>query len=173
MTFDELYAFGHSWLELSQSLDRIHLHIANSSYISGSSTLDFSKTKWVGIYPGVNNTDTTFGSIFYHEFLGIVGTNVNLVGEVTLAASVKDAYKPQSKVIIEAANITLFSDAHVSAGYTLMHANHTLELMEGAKISTLRENTCNTDRFSKDLFTCIKPNSLEDALTQTMITANF
>ena len=76
MTFDELYVFNHSWLQLSQSIDRLHLHAVNETYISGTSTLDFSKTKFVGIYPGPNNTDTTFGKILYHEFLGIRGVNI-------------------------------------------------------------------------------------------------
>ena len=55
-----------------------------------TSTLDFSQTKWVGIYPGVNNTETTLGKMIYNEFLGIVGTNINLVGKVNLALRVKE-----------------------------------------------------------------------------------
>ena len=71
MTFDEMTIFGNSWLELSQSLDRVHLHISSSVYLSETSTIDFSQTKWVGIYPGVNVTETTLSNILYHEFVGI------------------------------------------------------------------------------------------------------
>jgi hypothetical protein len=113
--------------------------------------------------------------MIYNEFLGIVGTNVNLVGKVNLALSVKETYRPMSKVIIEAANITLLSDAEVSAGYTLLHANETILMEEGAKIFSLRKNTCNIDSSSssKDLFVCIKPNTLENTLTENLVTVNF
>ena len=127
--------------------------------MSVSSYLDFGETEFVGIYPGKNATDTTFGNIYYKEFLGIEGVNVNIVGRFDLAPDLKDSYKPQSKVILGAANITLYGTAEVKAGYTLMHANETLLMLEGAKVSSLRENTCNVDEDSKDLFVCIARNS--------------
>ena len=126
MTFDEILLYGHSWLELSQSVDRVHLHIEESSYFSSKATVDFSQTKWVGIYPGENNTDTTLGNILYHQFIAVQGANINLVGEMKLASNVMESYGPRSKVIIEAANITLYSGAEVNAGYTLLSANETL-----------------------------------------------
>ena len=101
MTFDEMYVYNHSWLQLSQSEDRCHLHITNSSYFSATSTLDFSHTKWVGIYPAENVTDTTIGNIFYQEFIGIQGENINMIGDIALGTHVKDTYGPVSKVIVE------------------------------------------------------------------------
>ena len=76
-----------------------------------------------------------------------------------------ESYGPKSKVIIEAANITLYSGAEVNSGYTLLSANETIQMMEGTKIASLRENTCNMDPHSSDLFVCIKPYSLKDELT--------
>ena len=62
------------------------MHITNSSYISSTSTIDFSKTKWVGLYPAENVTTITVGNINYREFFGIQGSNINLMGQIHLAA---------------------------------------------------------------------------------------
>ena len=77
-------------------------------------------------------TDTTFGNILYKEFFGIEGNNVELIGKIDVAPQVKSTYLPLSKVIVGAANITLFGTAEVKAGYTLLHANTTLLMLEGS-----------------------------------------
>ena len=92
MNFETLFVTNYSWLELSQSVDRCHLHITNSTYISSSATIDFSETKWVGFYPNENVTDISIGNIKYREFFGIVGTNVNLIGKIHLAAQYTHKY---------------------------------------------------------------------------------
>jgi len=138
-----------------------------------SSHLDFSHTEFASIYPGENATDTTFGNVRYREFFGIEGANVNIIGNIDLADGLKDSYKPHSKVIIGAANITLFGTAKIKAGYTLLHANETLLMLEGSKVKSLRSNTCNVDEKSKDLFVCIKRNSLLDELDSHYLATTF
>ena len=135
--------------------------------------LDFALTEFVGIYPGENVTDTTFGNILYKEFFGIEGNNVELIGKIDVAPDTKPTYLPLSKVIIGAANITLFGTAEVKAGYTLLHANETLLMLEGSRIASLKENTCNEDAKSKDLFRCMERNSLLTNLTDDSLTAAF
>lgn len=164
--FDTLHVSSYSWLELSHSLDRCHVHITNSTYISSTATVDFSNTKWVGIYPAENVTDITIGNVNYREMFGIVGQNINLVGKIHLAAEFTHNYAWQSKVIMSGQNITLFNEAEIFGGYNLLHANHTIELLTGSKILSLRNNTCNTDVESKEMFRCIDKYSLEQALSQ-------
>ena len=41
--------------------------------VSKTSTLDFSLTEFVGIYPDENSTDITLGNVEYREFFGIEG----------------------------------------------------------------------------------------------------
>ena len=71
LTFDEIYLWNYSHLKLSKMSERVHLHIANMTYFGASGTLDFSGTRWVGIYPANNATSITLGTIFYSEFIAI------------------------------------------------------------------------------------------------------
>ena len=173
MTFEKLMVYGNSWLELSRSLDRCHVHITNSTYISDSSTIDFSKTKWVGLYPAENVTDVTIGNINYREFFGVSGTNVNLVGKIHLAAEYTHKYAWQSKVIIKASNITMFQDAEIFGGYNLLHAKETLQMIEGSKIRSLRNNTCNLNPETHDMFKCIDKVPLDLNLTSAYIEEQY
>lgn len=75
--------------------------------------------------------------------------------------------------MVEAANITIFSESVVSAGYTLLEANDTVEMMEGSRVDSLRENSCNVDRFSQDLFLCFDKTTLDSNLTEALVSANF
>ena len=105
--------------------------------------------------------------------MGIEGNNVELIGKIDLSPEVKSTYQPISKVIVGAANITLFGTAEVKAGYTLLHANETLLLLEGSRIASLRESTCNEDIKSKDLFRCLERNSMLSNLTDETLTKAF
>ena len=127
----------------------------------------------MGIYPAENVTDTTFGNIVYKEFFGIEGNNIDLIGKIDVSADLKPTYLPLTKVIIGAANITLFGTAEVNAGYTLLHSNETVMMLEGSRIASLRENTCNEDTQSKDLFRCIERNSRLNNLTDESLTKAF
>ena len=173
LTFDELYVWNYGQIKLGRLSERIHLHITNITYVSSHGTLDFSDTKWVGIYPALNASDISLGQIMYKEFLGIqaYNTSVSLLGTVNLGPSVKDSYKPHSKVIVQAANITVVDE--INASYTFMHSNETLMLLDGAKINSLSENTCNLEINSKDLFVCIERNSLLQNITEESVTTAF
>lgn len=74
---------------------------------------------------------------------------------------------------MEGQNVTLFADAEVQGGYTLFHANRTLQLMEGSKVRSYRENTCNLDVNATDMFVCIERNSLQEELTPEYLTDRF
>ena len=45
--------------------------------------------------------------------------------------------------------------------------------MEGSSIISLRENTCNLDSNTKDLYICFPSNSLDDKLTNNLIAKNY
>lgn len=90
-----------------------------------------------------------------------------------MAPLVKPTYHPVSKVVIGAANITFFGTAQVKAGYTLLHANETLLMLDGSRVESLRSNTCNENKRSKDLFRCIERNSLLQNLTSDVLSSSF
>ena len=169
LTFDGIFLANYAMLKLGQSQERVHLHITNTSFVSPKATLDFSETEWVGIYPGENATDTIFGNIFFKEFIGIQGKNVDLIGKIDLGPNVKDSYRPLSKVVVTAGNVTLYGTAEIRAGYTLLQANATLTLLEGSRVASLVENTCNVDVGASEVFSCFASNSLQTELTADSI----
>ena len=88
------------------------------------------------------------GNVYYSEYIGISGQHLNIWGKVKLADSIGPEYGPQTKVAINAHNITLSGqNAEVQAGYSIMHAKSTLDIKDGAKIVSLRQNACNVERF--------------------------
>ena len=93
------------------------------------------------------------------------------MGQIHLAAEFTHKYAWQSKVIIKAANITLYQDADIYGGYNLLHATETLQMMEGSKIRSLRNNTCNLNPHTADLFKCIDKVPLTLELTTEYIEA--
>ena len=71
LIFDHISVQGRSWLSLSQSPERVHLHIKKSLMVDERATFDFSETKWVGIYPAENVTDFAVANVIYRKFVGI------------------------------------------------------------------------------------------------------
>ena len=131
-------------------MDRCHLRVAKHSYFATTSTIDFSKTKWVSIWIENSRYGWRYGSIignvYFSEYLGISGEHLNIFGKIKLADSIGPEYGPQSKVAINAQNITISGEnAEVQAGYTIMHAKDKLDISEGVKIVSLRPNACNTE----------------------------
>ena len=92
-------------------MDRCHVKVAEHSYFHATSTIDFSKTKWVSLFIENSRYGWQYGSIignvYYSEYIGISGQHLNILGKVKLADSIDPHYGPQSKVAINAHNITL------------------------------------------------------------------
>ena len=87
LTFEDLYVHDGSVIEFGQQKDIAFIVLKNSIHISKYAILDFIKTENVMIYqePGASLTETpltTIGTIFFRKKLGIVGTNVDVIGDV-------------------------------------------------------------------------------------------
>ena len=55
----------------------------------------------------------------------------------------------------------------------MLHATETLQMMEGSKIRSLRNNTCNLNPHTADLFKCIDKVPLTLELTTEYIEAQY
>ena len=75
--------------------------------------------------------------------------------------------------MIESDTISVTENAVIRGGYTLLHAEDTLQLWEGSTIESLRENTCNMETRSKELFDCVARYSDQTQLTTEYFTERF
>ena len=127
------------------------------------SVLDFSKTKRVTLYQGLESgqeaekSTTTIGSILFREHLGIKGTHVDIIGKIGVSDDFDYGDKHLSKLGVEADTITVYDDAQITSGFTFMYANSTLEMKEGSAIKSYWENSCTTYD-APDMFSCMKKN---------------
>ena len=64
-------------------------------------------------------------------------------------------------------------NAIIRGGYTLLHAEDSLQLWEGAVVESLRENTCNEETRSRDLFDCVPQFTLQEQMTTEFLTERF
>ena len=100
--FDDLFMYDNSWLQLGNTDKHMKLHLMKNAHISSTSTLDFSGTKWVAIYPDEECSVTTLGNILYKELIGLKGKQLNLVGSIKLGDQSDEKTRHDSKMIVDA-----------------------------------------------------------------------
>lgn len=59
---------------------------------------------------------------------------------------------------IESENLKIYPNVEIHSGFTLLHSNNTLEMMEGSKLTSAKRTMCNLGRSSSDMFTCMGKN---------------
>jgi hypothetical protein len=115
------------------------------------------------LYQGGDNVDpksqTKIGSILYQEFLGIRGNNVHLTGNITVPTQFNSTAQRNSKFGVEATNISVYEGVAISSGFTFLHANNTVEMMNGSSIKSNLPHSCNMLTTAPDLFSCLSPDA--------------
>ena len=54
-----------------------------------------------------------------------------------------------------------------------MHSNDSMLFLDGSKINSLTESTCNEDIYSKNMFTCLERSSLLNNFTAETIAQSY
>lgn len=162
---------GASQLAFGSDAESLTVEFTKESILSPNVTWDFSRSARVYINSSDDALAIHVSNIHFRKTLRITCPELHLHG--TLSAGAAGARPAKSYLILDSNSLFLHEKAVLTAGFTLLQANDTIESEAGARIVSLENNTCNVDEQFSDPFSCVPLLTLQDSLTVESFLSNF